>query len=191
MNAVRKLETKCWAHVLAIGMFVALTGCGGEVVQEDAPPDHPVTAMQLDPGMKYTLSANGTVFGEIVVLQGTVRTTDYYTLLGAMPAPATSITLQASAYSGGAPAAYTFAIPSKTFTAATVPAPGTSLYVNSASQFGLSWNFIYNTVLGKWTGSATWYHSSSGLITLRPGSYTLTNNTAASSLTFRAVNQAP
>jgi hypothetical protein len=183
-DTLKKLQ---W--VSALTLMVLGTACAPDTALTDEPLGHQEQA-QLDPGMKYILSANGTIFAEIVVVHGSIRTTDYYTLRGAMPA-ASSITLEARTHSGGAPTAYTFAVPSKTFTSTTPHAASSSLYVNNESQFGLSWGFIYNTVLGRWTGSATWYHRTRDLITLPPGRYTLTNNTAASSLTYKAVDSVP
>ena len=148
---------------------------------------------QLDPGMKYTVRASvagtWTLLGEITSLTVGGIIKEYFVLSAALPAGATSIKISAKAATS-APANPTFQINAVQFGSASAPAASSTLFVNTTSHIGLVWGFTKSG--GVWSGSATWYHGSSGFIQIPAGSsVTLNNNTADQQLTFRATNTAP
>ncbi|MCC6557388.1 MAG: hypothetical protein IT372_30930 [Polyangiaceae bacterium] len=163
-------------------------------MQESTPSNAgPVHTDQLDPGMKYTLTAKTSTgditLGSIVVITNEGTLTDYYTLSAALPAGATSITIAATTQSTP-PTTYTFAVAAAAFTSVTPPSSSSTLFVDTASNVGLVWGFTLSG--GTWSGSATWYHDTSSRIEIGAGkSIVLANNTYDSDLDWRAVNTAP
>lgn len=152
----------------------------------------PDPRQELDPGMRYTLTArSGTVnttLGTIVVISNSGRVTEYFTMSNALPAGATSITISA-AIQTTAPTSYTFSTPASGFTTTTPPSSSSTLFVNNTSNVGLVWGFTKSG--STWIGSATWYHDSSSTISIGNGqSITLSNNTYDANLTYRAINSA-
>jgi hypothetical protein len=130
-----------------------------------------------------------TSLGTVVVLNTGTTTTVYYVIDAALPSSGiAAITITATATSS-APRTPTFSIsPEPPYTSTAAPSSSYDLFVNTANHFGLVWGFTKNNS-GVWTGNATWYHNSSSKISLVSGrTYTLTNSTSDSALTYSVVD---
>lgn len=150
----------------------------------------PPIAWQIDPGMRYTLTAKTETtyvpLGTIEVVRMGTTVTEYFTLINALPPGTTSIVISAATLTS-TPSGYTFATSPAAWGPTTPPSSSATTFVDPASNVGLAWGFTRGA--SGWSGTATWYHDVGRDISMSSGSsLALRNHTFDAQLTYRATN---